>query len=96
MTLLSLAAAGICSLLGPFWTLPGEFLTGFSAAVGIALINSVGNLGGFAEPFMIGTIAMKTGNLYAGLATAGLALFISAVLVLLLPGKALALAPALG
>jgi len=87
--LLSLAAAGIYSLLGPFWTLPGEFLTGFSAAAGIALINSVGNLGGFAGPYMIGTIAMKTGNLYAGLATAGFALFVSAVFVLLLPGKAM-------
>ena len=86
--LLSLAAAGIYSLLGPFWTLPGEFLTGFSAAAGIALINSIGNLGGFAGPYMIGTIAMKTGNLYAGLATAGFALFVSAVLVLLLPRKA--------
>ncbi len=92
VTLLSLAAAGIYSMLGPFWTLPGEFLTGFSAAAGIALINSVGNLGGFAGPFMIGTIAMKTGNLYAGLATAGLALFISAALVLLLPRNAPALA----
>jgi MFS transporter, ACS family, tartrate transporter len=92
VTLLSLAAAGIYSLLGPFWTLPGEFLSGFSAAAGIALINSVGNLGGFAGPYMIGTIAMKTGNLYAGLATAGFALFISAVLVLLLPKNAPALA----
>ena len=89
VTLLSLAAAGIYSLLGPFWTLPGEFLTGFSAAAGIALINSVGNLGGFAGPYMIGTIAMKTGSLYAGLATAGFALFLAAVLVLLLPGKAM-------
>jgi len=92
VTLLSLAAAGIYSLLGPFWTLPGGFLTGFSAAAGIALINSVGNLGGFAGPYMIGAIAMKTGNLYAGLATAGFALFMAAVLVLLLPRKAQALA----
>jgi hypothetical protein len=44
--ILCLLAAGICSSLGPFWALPGEFLTGFSAAAGIALINSVGNLGG--------------------------------------------------
>jgi MFS transporter, ACS family, tartrate transporter len=85
VTLLSLAAAGVYSLLGPFWTLPGEFLTGYSAAAGIALINSVGNLGGFAGPYMIGTIAMKTGNVYAGLAAAGVALFLSVVLVLLLP-----------
>jgi MFS transporter, ACS family, tartrate transporter len=63
-------------------------LTGFSAAAGIALINSIGNLGGFAGPAMIGAIAMNTGNLYAGLAIAGFSLFISATLVLVLPRKA--------
>jgi ACS family tartrate transporter-like MFS transporter len=52
--------------------------------------NSVGNLGGFAGPFMIGAITMRTGNLYAGLALTGVALFISATLVLLLPRKAVA------
>src|SRR5258708_37654514 len=44
--LLMCLAIGYCSSLSPFWALPGEFLTGFSAASGIALINSVGNLGG--------------------------------------------------
>jgi ACS family tartrate transporter-like MFS transporter len=90
--LLSFLAAGIYSFYGPFWALPNEFLTGFSAAAGIALINSVGNLGGFAGPYMIGAIAMRTGNLYAGLAIAGASLFISATLVLLLPRPARALA----
>jgi MFS family permease len=85
--LLSLLAAGVYSFYGPFWALPSEFLTGFSAAAGIALINSIGNLGGFAGPAMIGTIAMKTGNLYAGLALAGVSLFISATLVLVLPRR---------
>jgi len=74
--------------LPPFWALPSEFLTGFSAAAGIALINSVGNLGAFTGPYMIGTLATKTGNLYAGLAMARVLLFISATLVLLLPRKA--------
>jgi len=86
--LLSLLAAGVYSLYGPFWALPSEFLTGFSAAAGIALINSIGNLGGFAGPAMIGAIAMKTGNIYAGLSLAGVSLFISATLVLVLPRKA--------
>ncbi len=88
VTLLSFLAAGVYSHFSPFWALPGEFLTGYSAAAGIALINSVGNLGGFAGPYMIGAIAMRTGNLYAGLAIAGVSLFISATLVLLLPKKA--------
>jgi MFS transporter, ACS family, tartrate transporter len=87
VALLCLLAAGVYSYFPPFWALPSEFLTGFSAAAGIALINSVGNLGGFAGPYMIGAIAMRTGNLYAGLALAGVALFLSATLVLLLPRK---------
>ena len=92
LTLLCFLAAGVYSYFGPFWTLPSEFLTGFSAAAGIALINSVGNLGGFAGPYMIGAIAMKTGNLYGGLALAGVFLFVSAMLVFWLPSKVRALA----
>jgi MFS transporter, ACS family, tartrate transporter len=88
VALLCLVAAGVYSILGPLWTLPSEFLTGFAAAAGIALINSVGNLGGFAGPYIIGAISMRTGNLYAGLAIAGVSLFISATFVLLLPRKA--------
>jgi ACS family tartrate transporter-like MFS transporter len=88
VVLLSFLAAGVYSFYGPFWALPSEFLTGFSAAAGIALINSIGNLGGFAGPAMIGAIAARTGNLYAGLAIAGVSLFISAALVLVLPRKA--------
>lgn len=88
VTLLSFLAVGVYSFLGPFWALPSEFLAGFSAAAGIALINSVGNLGAFAGPYAIGAIAMRTGDLYRGLALAGFALFVSATLVLLLPKKA--------
>ena len=94
LTLLSFLAAGIYSYFGPFWALPSEFLTGYSAAAGIALINSVGNLGGFAGPYMIGTIASRTGSLYAGLAIAGALLLISATLVVFLPRKARVLAKA--
>jgi len=90
--LLTLLAIGLYGFMGPFWALPNEFLTGFSAAAGIALINSVGNLSQLVGPFMIGAIAMRTGNLYAGLALAGVPLFLSATLVLLLPRKASATA----
>jgi len=85
VALLTLLAVGVYSFVGPFWALPSEFLTGFSAAAGIALINSVGNLGGFVGPYTIGTIATRTGNIYVGLAIAGASLFLSATLVLLLP-----------
>lgn len=85
IALLSLLAIGYCSSLGPFWALPGEFLTGFSAASGIALINSVGNLGGFAGPSVVGYISEKTGTLYGGLAFAGISMLVAATLVLFLP-----------
>ena len=47
---------GLYGIWGPFWAMPGEFLTGFSAAAGMALINSVGNLGGFVGPSAVGWI----------------------------------------
>jgi sugar phosphate permease len=81
---LSLVAVGIYSFYAPFFSLPSEFLTGFSAASGIALINSVANLGGFAGPYAIGLISQRTGSLYGGLAFAGVSMFVSATLMLLL------------
>jgi ACS family tartrate transporter-like MFS transporter len=92
IALLSFVAMGIYSFMGPFWTMPCEFLTGYSAASGIALITSIGNLGGFVGPFAIGAISDRTDSLYGGLAVAGISLVVSATLVLLLPRKAIALA----
>lgn len=86
--LLCLLAIGYCSSLSPFWAMPSEFLTGFSAASGIALINSVGNLGGFVGPYMVGFISQKTSNLHGGLAFAGVSMLLAATLVLLLPKTA--------
>jgi len=83
VTLHTVIACGIYSYLGPFWALPGEFLTGYAAASGIALINSVGNLGGFVGPYAIGSLARWTGSVYWGLAFAGTSLLATAVLVLL-------------
>jgi len=85
VALLSFVAIGVYGFFGPFWALPSGFLTGFSAAAGLALINSAGNLAGFTGPYTIGAIAKRTGNLYAGLAFAGVFMFVSAILVLLLP-----------
>jgi nitrate/nitrite transporter NarK len=78
---------GIYSFFGPFFSIPSRFLAGFSAASGIALINAVGNLGGFVGPSSIGALANGTRGIYGGLALAGISLFVSATLVLLLPMK---------
>jgi len=50
---------------GPFWSLPTRFLTAAASAGGIALINTVGSLGGFVGPFAVGLVKDATG-LYAG------------------------------
>ena len=84
IVLLTLMASGIYSFFGPFWALPNRFLTGFAAASGIALINSVGNLGGFVGPYMIGSITTWTGSGYWGLVFAGASLVVCAVLVVCL------------
>lgn len=74
-------AMGICSFNGPFWAVPSGFLAGIASASGIALINSVGNLGGFVGPFALGWIGQRTGSLYTGLAFAGASLVVSALLM---------------
>jgi ACS family tartrate transporter-like MFS transporter len=82
---LSLAALGIWSALGPFWTLPPAFLAGSAAAGGIALINSVGNLGGFVGPYALGLLKQETGSFRAGLLMLALSLLAVVVLALRLP-----------
>jgi MFS transporter, ACS family, tartrate transporter len=65
MLSLCVAGFGIFACLPVFWTLPTAFLSGASAAAGIAVINSIGNLAGFAGPFAMGWIRDHTGS-YAG------------------------------
>jgi ACS family tartrate transporter-like MFS transporter len=89
LALFSAVAVGVWSALPVFFSLPGEFMTGFSAAAGIALVTSVANFGGFAGPFTVGLIRHKTGSYYDGLIIAGLFALISASLALLLPKRAL-------
>ncbi len=85
---LSMVAAGAYSFFGPFWAMPSEFLCGYAAASGIAMINSIGNLGGFAGPYTIGFIKNRTGSMSWGLAFVGLSMCLSAVLLFTLPKKA--------
>ena len=80
---LGVATVGIYATLGPFWGLPPIFLTRTAAAGGIALINSVGNLGGFLGPSIVGWTLELTHSFHAGLAviTGCLGVSIIAVLV---------------
>ena len=64
---LSVAALGGYAALPPFWPLPTAFLSGTAAAGGIALVNSIGNLGGFAGPYILGWLRDTTKGFTAGL-----------------------------
>lgn len=90
VALFSVVAIGAYSFLPVFFSVPGEFLTGFSAAAGIALVTSVSNLGGFVGPYTVGLIQQKTGNSYYGLICAGIFFLISASLALALRKRSLA------
>ncbi len=84
---LSLAAFGIWGALGPFWTMPTAFLRGTAAAGGIAIVNSIGNIGGFAGPFLIGWVRDTTGSFEGGLLTLAAVLVIGAGIALSLPAS---------
>ena len=83
--LLSAVAIGTYSSLPVFISIPGEFLTGFSAAAGIALVTSVSSTGGFVGPYVFGLIQQRTGNSYYGLICAGILFLVSSVMALMLP-----------
>jgi ACS family tartrate transporter-like MFS transporter len=82
------ATIGIMGCKGPFWPLPSLYLSGTSAAAGIALINSVGNMGGFFGPGIVGMAKEMTGNFESGLyALSGMALFAILLAVFLVSDK---------
>ena len=63
----TLALIGITSARAIFWTIPTKFLTGLAAAGGLAFINSIGTLGGFVGPYVVGWLRDATGSFSAGL-----------------------------
>ncbi|MBP0625086.1 MFS transporter [Cupriavidus consociatus] len=88
MCALSLAAIGTIGCLPVFWTFPPKVLAGPAAAGGIALINSVGNLGGAISPYLVGKVKELTGSTEMALYTIGGSMMIAALLVLFaLPWK---------
>ena len=82
---ISIAAAGVSSTAGPFWTMPAGFLEGTAAAGGIAFINSTGNLAGFVGPSVVGLIRQATGSFAGGLLAMALAVLIAGIIALAIP-----------
>jgi MFS family permease len=90
MVAVSITAVGICCALPTFWALPSTFLAGTAAAGGIALINSLGNISGFAAPYITGGLNDLTGTQRTGLWVVGACMVAGAVLALVLkaaPGE---------
>jgi ACS family tartrate transporter-like MFS transporter len=96
---MSIAAMGFYGSKGPFWAMPPMFMTGTAAAVSIAWINSIGNLGGFFGPWYVGVMRDATGDYAGGLYGLALLCLVSAVICALflnIPDPAASVTPALG
>ena len=79
-----IAGFGIFGSMPVFWTLPTAFLSGSAAAGGIAMINSIGNLAGFAAPYAMGWIKDTTGSYAGGLLSLAASGLIAIIIVLAL------------
>ncbi|BCF91567.1 MULTISPECIES: MFS transporter [Paraburkholderia] len=84
---LSIAAAGVLTCAPLFWSLPTAFMSGATAAAGIAIINSIGNLAGFASPYMIGYLKDLTHSTQSGMYVLAAMLVIGALATWLTPAR---------
>lgn len=83
---LSLALIGLWSVIGPFWAFTTARMGGLAAAVGVALINSIGNTGGFFGPYIMGWLKSATADYRVGLDVLALVLVFGAVCMVLVRG----------
>ena len=84
MVAIVLSQMGQSAIAPTFWTLPTAMLTGTAAAGGIALINSVGNLGGFVGPYAMGLVRDATGSFGFGLLTIAAGTLVSGIVLVFL------------
>jgi ACS family tartrate transporter-like MFS transporter len=84
MVVIILAQMGNASIAPTFWTLPTAMLSGAAAAGGIAMINAVGNLGGFLGPYLVGTIKDATGSFSLGLLAISMGALVSSIVLVTL------------
>jgi sugar phosphate permease len=87
IAMLALAAAGSFGAMPTFWTMPAAYLTGSAAAGGIAVISTLGAIGGFVSPTVIGWIVSRTGTIALGQAYLSVLLASSALVTLLVLPK---------
>jgi MFS family permease len=85
LALLSCGAIGIWSALGPCWALPMRVLSGPAAAAGLALINSIGNVGGFVGPSLVGWARQATNSFEGGLLVIAVSMIGAAMVALMVP-----------
>ena len=85
MVAVSVGAAGMLSAMPAFWSMPTAFLSGASAAVGVAVVNMLGgSLAGFSAPYITGFLNDKTGSSKAGLWAVGIVMVVSGLIPLAL------------
>ncbi|KML11764.1 membrane protein [Bacillus safensis] len=82
MIFITISLAAMYCFKGPFWSLPTMILSPATVAVGIAVINSIGSLGGFVGPYAVGWLKDYTGKMQAGLIFLSIILIIAFILVL--------------
>ncbi|MEK5299023.1 MFS transporter [Bacillus sp. FSL R5-0659] len=82
MVFITISLAAMYCFKGPFWSLPTMILSPATVAVGIAVINSIGSLGGFVGPYAVGWLKDATGKMQAGLIFLSIILIIAFILVL--------------
>jgi ACS family tartrate transporter-like MFS transporter len=81
---ITIGAMGTLAVLPIFWTRPAALLGGAAAAGAIALINAVGNIGGFVGPYVIGSLRQATGSFTGGLLVAAAGVLLTGILTMLL------------
>jgi ACS family tartrate transporter-like MFS transporter len=87
LLLFAIALSGIVAAYPPLWAIPTSFLGPAAAAASIGLISSLGNLGGFAGPYVIGWVSTRTGSFVGGLLAVAASLLLSGEVVLLVRAR---------
>lgn len=87
VAVITVTACAIFAALPVFWSVPSRFLTGAAAAAGIALINTAGNVAGFASSYITGWLKDWSGAYYVPLYLVGFFMLLSAALMILLAAR---------
>jgi ACS family tartrate transporter-like MFS transporter len=84
MAAITLAAIGVMAYAGVFYMMPASYLTGAAAAGGIAMVTTLGNLGGFAGPYGIGLLRTAFGDFKWALVALAISAILGGLIILVL------------